>query len=1274
MVRSGLSRGRLKAKAVDRPALEPGIAKVMKRRGRSIATGLRPEIHRCFGSHLLLKRHDRNWPARTREGMMAHARKEYHMLTNDIGAEPLSFLHSTLSAIVPNTRRQLTFTDARDTSRSLSTTRRDQISDLNAILKFGREANGEFLLCLDAGETPMGIVMTFPPGASTAATVLPPSLVLEHEDGRVALVYLLAGEAADIFALYGRLKPEVGDDYTIDTKMPLPFNDWVLRGEDEELIAANQSFTVYKCDEAEAAFFEGEYSEIMLSSDSDIFNGAEVRGHVSDEILQRNIMLSLGSKISSKEWNVVEGEFGVFLKNHLTAHKPGAKDGMCFVAGELAMPEKSVRNAKKTAIRSKNAVTALHLLVLDIDSGDSMEKAIRQVENLGLFAVFYTTHSHGREEIVIPQDAFWKWCEGRGHDGENPNTTAIRNYLSDKSSYREDVIESVRYIDTRHDVEGIKFVAESKPIDKFRIVFLLDTPYVMAKQRLPQREAIQKWEEIVMGMGVKLGIQPDRAARDPSRLFYYPRHPKGTNRHRVVIVGGRPLDWAEIEPVDPRTMVRGGDNPLVSAAHEMGGGQERLTTADNLNLKAWVAQRGDGFRISEVFKDYCDERLRSETAPGKFTCECPFDHEHSNSGDVDDKGCFIQDAGENCDQFRFRCSHNACVERDRLDMIKGAADAGWFPTSALYDSRYDCLIRDEPEKKAVQMPIEVNGAGELIFSKSGQFRNTTCYGAAWFGIWKSEDEKTSLVCQSFRILHVASNGAGGGASVTIQFETRHNGVQEVTFERAMLFDRQDVVKLLAERWFEFEDSRDTLTLLKSLVLPIDTLLVERTGWHGQAFLHPSGTTVFGPVVEENSAKKLRLRGGAQHGDWRGGTLEGWKTAVAPAFMDDAIGREQFALGVMAGGAGIVAGYIGMLGFPILNLHGNTSRGKSTSLKLAASVCGAPNQNGAYHSLRKTDNGMEAILAARSGISIAFDEGKTTNADTLDSMIWMMSHGTGKTRATHTAEARPDREFCGFSAMANEVPLSQMMEQARKSQPGGFHARVCDVDVSGVPELSGKAKDDFFTSIREVGKHNGHAWEPLVRYLQAIGPEQAEFEVDRLTKELAGNDADAFTTRSARLLALVWYAGIIMQERGLIPVCDLSRVMRWAWGTRAVESTLDPFTRAMETLLTSVETRRGSDIYELGVPNGSEERRYKEAVGFLRKDDLQEILLVPTRKLPELCGGHMGVSTLRNQMRERGMLVMPGGAKPKPSWPKLPNGQSMSHYRIDLARVAAFTDG
>jgi len=1193
-----------------------------------------------------------------------------------------TFLSNFLKAALPPV--SVTFKDAGDPSRNVKASPHDP-----AVIEFAKTGKAAKAGCTAslAGKSAPGFVLTFEPGKRPAIP-LKPSIILEHLDeskkptGRLALVYRAHGDLSAIDALRKELEPQQGDSYTIGTDMPLPYADWGLHADSLDLLESGDRFPVHDygvllnglMPELEGQ--EGEKADTAtgLSSDNtptSYLNGAEVYGEISDEVRNLPIKVSRAGKAMTDTFKTsAETTFGTFLTDSLSVHKEGKKDGPCFVSASLIDGK-----------RNSNTVRACYMLGLDVDSGASIDTTFQRIRKLGLFAAVYTTHSHGTKRLTIQQDKFHKWAVKHGH-AATPETDTVRRFLHDEGKYTTDVIDSACYVETIHDDRGMQVVAETRPIDKFRIIFPLATPYVIAEQNMAQRDALNAWREMVLGMGARLGISVDKAASDACRLFYLPRHAKG-RPHRNIIIGGEPLDWRTIKHISVRDADKSSD-PFAAAGDAMGGSTDsKSVKVGDLNLKAWAKHFAHACSIADIFETHAVERVRHDQGGGKLTIECPFDDYHSDAGNLEDKGCYVANPDDR-GGFQFRCSHDACAGRDRLNMLAKAIGDRWFDASALTDR--DFWLEDKGYEEALAAlnpqsgkPITIDRDGALHFSKGAPFCRVEHHSAPWFGTWvaQGKDGFVDPVCQAFRVVAVASDRGGGGASLSLGFDTAFNGRQEVTISRAALSDRNEVPKLLAEKWFEMRDQGDMLDLLRLIILPIDTLLVDRTGWHDDAFLHPSGET----IAARDADRKLRLQGGAASGDWSGGTLDGWTAAVAPAFHDDAHGREQFAFGVMAGCAGIIAGFVGLSGYPIINLHGSTSRGKSTSLKLAASASGAVGEKGAYQSLRKTDNGMEALLSARSGVTLAFDEGRTTRADTLSDIIWMMAHGGGKTRGTVTGEARVGREFCGFAMMANEVPLVQMMAQERKTQPGGFHARVCDVDVTGVGELMGGEKDRAFAAFALTRQHYGHAWRPVAQQLQSLAPEEVQSDLNLRARLLAGDGADSFSTRSAMALALVWLSGEIMQKLGLIPSCDLERVVRWAWGERASETTVDPFTRAMEQLLTAIQTRRGSDILEWGIVAGGKSDEpvarditsFKTAAAWLYNDGSEEVVLVPKNNLADLCGGNMGMKALRDQMMKAGILKPSGVLNRKPRHSKLPDRSALSHFRVRVSELARFAD-
>ncbi|RWF77029.1 MAG: hypothetical protein EOS26_10375 [Mesorhizobium sp.] len=544
-----------------------------------------------------------------------------------------------------------------------------------------------------------GLRLAFKDKASANAADLPdPSYVLNGPGGSIHLVYLMKPSDRLATLLGKRRKSDTDDAYTDD--VPLAYGKYGLHADDAAALEADKDFKVWTVEEFEAKSLPAEEDEPESRAESTIpgtvgslddepterINDAEVYGVISDDIWKKKLFVSTAKKREDKYFKVSpELSFSDILVSNLSKIRVGQKDGNCFVPGVLVEGR-----------RLNNAVTKLYMMGLDVDSGANMEDTIRKLQTMGLFFVAYTTHSHGTTTLEIKKDKFFKWATDNGHPSE-ASVETVKLFLTDEGKYTDDVIASVSDVNTSHETSGIQLIVTTRPIDKFRLLFVLEKPYVIAEQEGAQKDAIRAWGDMILGMGSLLGISVDRSARDCSRLFYSPSKAKGSTSARVIVSAGKALDWRSLPRVDVAGLMS--SDPFDQAANIMGGRIRGRTMSPQkgLDLQKWASERAHGFQISSVFRNHCDDRLRGETGPGKFTCECPFDDDHSNAGNPDDPGCFIQDAGLDAESFTFRCSHDSCAPHDRLAMLEKAMVDGWFTDDVLTDPAYDISGADEVE-------------------------------------------------------------------------------------------------------------------------------------------------------------------------------------------------------------------------------------------------------------------------------------------------------------------------------------------------------------------------------------------------------------------------------------------------------------------------------------------------------------------------------------------------------------------------------------------------
>src|SRR5690606_33450934 len=113
----------------------------------------------------------------------------------------------------------------------------------------------------------------------------------------------------------------------------------------------------------------------------------------------------------------------------------------------------------------------------------------------------------------------------------------------------------------------------------------------------------------------------------------------------------------------------------------------------------------------------------------------------------------------------------------------------------------------------------------------------------------------------------------------------------------------------------------------------------------------------------------------------------------------------------------------------------SSLGKSTLLKVAASVYGSP----AHYprTWRATDNALEATAAAHSDCLLVLDEIGQIEPRIVGETVYMLGNGEGKSRATETGGSRgaSHRWRLVFLSSGEKTLLDHMAEAGKKPQAG-----------------------------------------------------------------------------------------------------------------------------------------------------------------------------------------------------------------------------------------------
>ena len=249
---------------------------------------------------------------------------------------------------------------------------------------------------------------------------------------------------------------------------------------------------------------------------------------------------------------------------------------------------------------------------------------------------------------------------------------------------------------------------------------------------------------------------------------------------------------------------------------------------------------------------------------------------------------------------------------------------------------------------------------------------------------------------------------------------------------------------------------------------------------------------------------------------RRGSLGGW-LEVMHALADQ---------GLMIPQVAVIASFVpplqSRLRIPnfILDIHGNTSTGKSTSLKLAASVYGKPHDpDSAVLQWMNTQAAVEQVAGLCSELPIYLDDAQHCPAELKRSIIYMIANGRGKGRGTGGGI----RE----TATWHTVALSTSEEPLHESSPHeGARGRI--LPVGGMTPPFGPGMGSLVQTLEgSVASNHGYAGESYIRHLNGWGEGDWSKRVRRysaIQAELQRSSSSALVGRVSGYIAAIQLAG------------------------------------------------------------------------------------------------------------------------------------------------------
>ncbi|MGN5171326.1 DUF927 domain-containing protein [Aeromonas sp. 102P] len=306
--------------------------------------------------------------------------------------------------------------------------------------------------------------------------------------------------------------------------------------------------------------------------------------------------------------------------------------------------------------------------------------------------------------------------------------------------------------------------------------------------------------------------------------------------------------------------------------------------------------------------------------------------------------------------------------------------------------------------------------------------------------------------------------------------------------------------------------------------------VERTGWHGRAYVLPQGS--IGP---EADGVILQTTGCTASDFTERGTLAEWQQRVAAL----AVGNSRLCFALSLAFAAPLLNLVGMEGGGF-HLKGESTDGKTTIMKAAASVYGNPDRYS--QTWRATGNAIEGIASRRNDALLCLDELGELDGKEAGQVAYMLANGQGKGRSKQDGELRERKAWRLLFLSTGELSLEDHAASAGQRTQAGMEVRTIqipsDTGHHGAFEwLHGMESGRTFADTLKANSDSQHG-SAFRTYAEALAgdldahSERLRGEIKRLAAELTPKGAGNQVGRAINRFALVAAAGELATRLGV----------------------------------------------------------------------------------------------------------------------------------------------
>ena len=403
--------------------------------------------------------------------------------------------------------------------------------------------------------------------------------------------------------------------------------------------------------------------------------------------------------------------------------------------------------------------------------------------------------------------------------------------------------------------------------------------------------------------------------------------------------------------------------------------------------------------------------------------------------------------------------------------------------------------------------------GEFIINKEGVFYRDV----------RDDVEERILVCSPLLVNAITRNKDGNDWGKLLVFADPEG--QEKQYHMASSKSQNVVISDLVHRGLVLSSHSRSRGLLAQYLrsTPSQTMMLSSSmpGWVKKSFVLPYGS--FGP-------DQVVFSGDPNIGFGKQGN---WKTNVGKLCS----GNSRLIFAASVAFAAPLMRVVGIEGGGF-HFRGLSSKGKTTALQVAASVCGkvatSPGEDSYLLNWKSTANSFEEVAQAHNDCVMVIDELGQADAKTVGDICYMLANGQGKARMGHAK-----RSWRVAFITSGEISLAEHMAKAGVETMIGQEVRLLEIATDCTDQglfeniHSSKTPAEFSNRIKAATAN--HFGVPFQKFLGRLTSNTEAIEsscrayMDSFLKAVMPQPVAGVVPRAALRFALVAAAGEIATE-------------------------------------------------------------------------------------------------------------------------------------------------